>query len=72
MGVPQSRSRWGTRKSYKWGDRNRSLEPGKVLKKKGSQRRDGTGVRERVRGAEVSGPERLGRVEGDPTQEDLG
>lgn len=70
--MPQSRFRWGTRKSYKWGDRNRSLEPGKVLKKKGSQRRDGTGVSERVGGAESAVPRGWGGLRGTPRQEDLG
>ena len=58
MSVSKSLIRWGTQKCYKWGDRYRSLEPGKVLKKKGPQRREGPGVSERVGGAEVGGPER--------------
>lgn len=58
MSVSKSLIRWGTQKSYKWGDRNRSLEPGKVLKKNGPQRREGTGVSERVGSVETGGPER--------------
>lgn len=56
--MSKSLIRWGTQKSYKWGDRNRSLEPGKVLKKNGPQRREGTGVSERVGSVETGGPER--------------
>lgn len=64
--MSKSLSRWGTRKSYKWGDRNRSLK-----KERASGKRRNGGER-KSRGAEVCGPERLGALRGSPGQEDLG